>query len=233
MWHFLIIMEWLGWVEALWSKETLLHPWGAVERWSQTSQQGRNTSSCRARSAAQQQGEGGMDTLTNICGYRRNLPGSREDCYECGVPQMPLSWQQPCQQLALICCPACETLQVVKLPNAPFSSSHFELLNLYKSNCASKTWLFGVKAFRGTREEKNKVGWWGALWLGTQGFLARGLWKGRRAKRFTWGRQKASVSCSSARANRGILPQSRGTTEVIQKLSHMDDSWLLFLKCEI
>lgn len=64
------------------------------------------------------------------------------------MSQVPLSWQQPCQQLALTCHPACETLQVVKLSNAPSSSSHFELLLLYKSNCSSKTWLFGLKAFR-------------------------------------------------------------------------------------
>jgi len=51
----------------------------------------------------------------------------------------------------------CETLQVGKLANTPFSSSCFEMLLLYKINCFSKTSLFGLKAFRGICEEKN--GW--------------------------------------------------------------------------
>ena len=46
------------------------------------------SSSCRARSAAEQRGGVGTNTQTNVCGYRRrNLPGSRQDCYEFIVPR--------------------------------------------------------------------------------------------------------------------------------------------------
>lgn len=103
---------------------------------------------------------------------RRNAPGNRQDFCEFIVLQRAADSSQADNRLCL-CPPACEMLQAVKLSNTPFSSSHFKLPLLYKIISPSKTWLFGLKAFRRTCEENNEADGQDVLWLC---LVLRGVW---------------------------------------------------------